>query len=126
LSTADPNVQLLAWELKTRIAIAEKDWMAAGQSIGAALAILEKHPLPISSWRVYDAAWEFHRLQKNGESAERYRALAEADILALADSFADDEPLRDIFLAAAEPVHRILRHASIRTNEASIGRARIG
>ena len=125
LSTADPNVQALAWELKTRIAIAEKDWMVAGQSIRAALAILEEHPVPISAWRVHDAAWEFYRLQKNGESAERYRGLAEAEILALADSFPDDEPLRDIFLAAAEPVRRILSHSSIRTNGVSLGRARI-
>jgi tetratricopeptide (TPR) repeat protein len=126
LSTADPNVQALAWELKTRIAIAEKEWMVAGQSIQAALAILEERPVPISAWRVHDAAWEFYRLQKNGESAERYRRLAEVEILALADSFPDDEPLRDVFLAAAEPVRRILSHASIPTNEASISRARIG
>jgi hypothetical protein len=75
---------------------------------------------------VHDAAWEFYRLQKNGESAERYRRLAEVEILALADSFPDDEPLRDVFLAAAEPVRRILSHSPIRRNEAILGRARIG
>ena len=82
--------------------------------------------MPISSWRVHDAAWEFYRLQKDDESAERYRALAEAEVLALADSFPDDEPLRDIFLAAPEPVRRILSHSSIGRNDTGLGRVRIG
>ena len=107
LATADPNVQVLAWEIKTRIAIAEEDWMVAGQSIRAALAILEEHPVAISAWRVHAAAWEFYRLQKDDESAERHRAQAEAGIYTLARSFPDQEPLRAIFLAA-DPVNRIL------------------
>lgn len=107
LSTADPNMQLLAWEMKTRVAIAEKDWTLAEESILSALALLGEREVPISAWRVHATAWEFYRLQKNGESAERHRAQAEAGILTLARSFSEQEPLRAIFLAA-DPVRHIL------------------
>ena len=107
LSTADPNLQALAWEMKTRVAIAEKDWARAGESIQSALAVLEEHAVPVSAWRVHAAAWEFHRLQNNDESAERHRARAEAEIRALALSFPEQEPLRSIFLAA-DPIRQIL------------------
>ena len=78
LSTADPNIQVLAWEMKTRLSIAEEDWTGAGQSIREALAILDKHEVPVSGWRAHAAAWELYGLQKNYVSAEFHRARAEA------------------------------------------------
>lgn len=113
LSTADPNMQALAWEMKTRVAIAEKDWALAGESIQAALAVLKERQVPVSAWCVHSTAWEFYQLQNNDESAERHRAQAEAGIQALARSFSEQEPLRAIFLAA-DPVSRILRAAASR------------
>ena len=110
LSTSDPNMQVLAWEMKTGVAIAEEDWMGAGQSIRAALGILEKHNVPVSAWRVHATAWELYRRQENKELAESHRVSAEAGILTLAHSFPHDEPLRNVFLAAG-PVRRILSHA---------------
>jgi DNA-binding winged helix-turn-helix (wHTH) protein/tetratricopeptide (TPR) repeat protein len=109
LSTSDPSMQVLAWEVKTRIAIAEEDWMGAGQSIPPALAILEKRDVPVSAWRVHSTAWEFFRHQNNRDSAESHRVRAEQGLLALAHSFPEQEPLRAIFLAS-DPVRRVLGH----------------
>jgi tetratricopeptide (TPR) repeat protein len=111
LSTADPNMQALAWEMKTRVAIAEKDWPFAEESIQAALAVLEKREVPMSAWRVHATASELYRLQKKDESAERHRAQAEAGIYTLARSFSEQEQLCAIFLAA-DPVRRILGAAA--------------
>jgi len=111
LSTADPNMQALAWEMKTRVAIAENNWTLAGESIQAGLAVLEEREVPMSAWRVHATAWEFYRLQKNDESAERHRAQAETGIHTLARSFPEQEALRAIFLAA-DPVRRILGAAA--------------
>ncbi len=113
LSTADPNMHALAWEMKARVAMAEKDWTLAGGSIQAALAVLEEREVRVSAWHVHATAWEFYGRQGNDESAERQRAKAEAGIQALACSFPEEEPLRATFLAAG-PVRRILGATSQR------------
>lgn len=41
LSTVDPHVQALAWEMKTRIAIAEQAWEAVADHLHEALSIVE-------------------------------------------------------------------------------------
>jgi tetratricopeptide (TPR) repeat protein len=107
LSTADPHLQTLAWEMKARVAMAEKDWKGAEEHVHKALAVLEKLEVPVAAWRVHATAWDFYRHVKDKEAAERQRARAEAIVLALANSFADDEPLRKSLLAAA-PIRRIL------------------
>jgi DNA-binding winged helix-turn-helix (wHTH) protein len=114
LSASDPNMQVLAWEIKTRIAIAEEHWTGASQSIRAALAILEKHGVPLSGWQIHSTAWEFFRRQNDRESAELHRRRAEDGILALARSFPEQEPLRAIFLAS-DPVRRVLGQPTRRT-----------
>jgi DNA-binding winged helix-turn-helix (wHTH) protein/tetratricopeptide (TPR) repeat protein len=107
LSTADPNLQALAWEMKTRVAMAEKRWNEGEECLQQALAILEKLVVPVSSWRVHETAWRLYGQRRDDEAAEAHRKRAEVEILALANSFAPDEPLRKSFLAAA-PVRRIL------------------
>jgi len=52
------------------------------------------------------------------EAAEAHRARAETHLLAIANSFAPDEPLRQSFLAAA-PVSRILNGGKARDRIAS-------
>src|SRR5258708_81984 len=37
LSTADPHLQALAWEMKTRVAMAEQDWMGAREYLQQAV-----------------------------------------------------------------------------------------
>jgi DNA-binding winged helix-turn-helix (wHTH) protein/tetratricopeptide (TPR) repeat protein len=107
LSTADPHLQALAWETKSRVASAEGDWSAAREHIERALAVLEHVQLPVTAWRVRATAWDVYSHTKHDKIAEAHRASAEAQILAIANSFEPDEPLRHSFLAAS-PVRRIL------------------
>jgi len=109
LSTADPNLQVLACDLDMRVAIAEKNWKRAEGSLQNGLAILEEFEIPVAGWRVHATAYDLYR-QKRKHSAELHRARAEVYIRSLADSFAPDEPLRSTFLAAA-PVSRLLNKA---------------
>jgi DNA-binding winged helix-turn-helix (wHTH) protein/tetratricopeptide (TPR) repeat protein len=108
LLTADPYLHALGWEMKTRVAIAEHDWSAARDCIGHALAVVENFEVPVAAWRVQATAWDVYRHAKDDKAAEMHRARAEAHILAIANSFAADEPLRQSFLAAPA-VSRILR-----------------
>jgi hypothetical protein len=107
INTTDPHLQALAWEMKTRVAMAQNDWVAAGKYIEQALTMVEKFQVPVAAWQVHATAWRLcQQVNENGK-AEMHRARAEAYIRTLADSFAPDEPLRGVFLAAG-PVSRIL------------------
>jgi hypothetical protein len=108
LSTAEPNLHALAWDLEARVAMAEKDWVGAEEKIERGLAVLHKFEIPTTAWRVHATRSDLCRQAKSEIAAEAHRAHAETIILALANSFAPDDPLRDVFLAAA-PVRRILR-----------------
>ena len=108
LSTAEPNLHALAWDVDARVAMAEKDWKGAEEKIETALTILLKFEIPVTAWRVHATRSDLCRRARNEAAAEAHRAQAETIILALANSFAPDDPLRDAFLAAA-PVRRILR-----------------
>src|SRR5262249_53038424 len=107
LSTADPSLQALAWELKARIAIAEKDWNQARDFVEKGLTIIKQFDIPVAAWQVHDRAWELHQLVGEEQAAETHRAYAVGHILAIANSFSPEEPLREVFLSAA-PVRRIL------------------
>jgi DNA-binding winged helix-turn-helix (wHTH) protein/tetratricopeptide (TPR) repeat protein len=107
LSTAEPNLQALAWEVAARVAMAEKDWKGAEENIEKGLAVLREFEIPTTAWRVHATRSDLYRQTKNASAAEGHRARAEAIILALANSLAPDDPLRHAFLAAA-PVRRIL------------------
>jgi len=107
LATADPNLQLLAWDLLTRVSMARNDLRSGKEFLHNAFAILAKFNVPVSAWRLHSTAWEFETRNNNQEAAEKHRAEAESGILAIANSFAADEQLRDIFLSA-EPVRKVL------------------
>jgi tetratricopeptide (TPR) repeat protein len=108
LSTAEPNLHTLAWEMDARVAMAEKDWRGAEDKIEKGLAVLQRFEIPTTAWRVHATRSDLCRQAKNEAAAETERARAEAIILALANSFAPNDPLRDAFLAAPE-VRGILR-----------------
>jgi tetratricopeptide (TPR) repeat protein len=108
LSTDEPNLQALAWEVGARVAMAEKDWKGAEEKIEKALTVLQRFEIPTSAWRVHATRSDLYRQVKNQTAAEAERARAEAIILALAGSFTPDDPLRHAFLAA-EPVRDIRR-----------------
>jgi tetratricopeptide (TPR) repeat protein len=107
LSTAEPNLQALAWEVGARVAMAENDWKGAEEKIEKGLGVLQRFEIPATAWRVHATRSDLYRHAKDETAAEAHRACAEAIILALAGSFAPDDPLRHAFLAAA-PVRRIL------------------
>src|SRR5262249_3324723 len=100
-STADPNLQALAWELQARVAMAENDWPSAQANLSKGLALLERFEIPTVAWRVHVTGAELYGRAKDKPAADTHRARADAVILALANSFAPDEPLRHAFLAAA-------------------------
>jgi tetratricopeptide (TPR) repeat protein len=107
LSTEDPHVQTLAWEIKTRVEIAQQEWDAAANHLREALSIVERFEVPVAAWQVHSTAWDFYRHAKDEAAAERNRAFAETHILAIADSFTRDDPLRRSFLSAP-PIRRVL------------------
>jgi len=120
LSTANPYLQALAWEMKSRIAIAEQDWNGAHKYVNQALEVLEEFEVPVAAWRVHATACDLYLHAKDDKAAETHRACAEAHILAIANSFAPDEPLRQSFLAAA-PVRRILSNRKTRNTSLAPG-----
>jgi|SRR6476646_10374360 len=77
------------------------------RNIKEALAILDRFQIPTVAWRIHATAQELYQHLKKNKDAEMHRERAEAHILALANSFAPDEPLRQSFLDAT-PVRRIL------------------
>jgi DNA-binding winged helix-turn-helix (wHTH) protein/tetratricopeptide (TPR) repeat protein len=107
LSISDPSMQVLAWEITARIALAEQDLVSAEQPIQAALRILETRELPLVAWQLHSTACEFFRLLSNTGAAELHRGRAEKVLLALAASFSEDEPLRAVYLAS-DAVRRVL------------------
>src|SRR5262249_2192612 len=107
LSTADPYLKALAWELKSRIAIAGTDWNQARDFVQKGLAIVKECDVPVAAWQIHARAWELCLYAGDEEAAETHRAHAEGHILAIASSFSPEEPLREIFLSPA-PVRRIL------------------
>ncbi len=108
LSTSDPYLQALGWDLKARVTMAESDLQRARESIQQALAIVDKFEILVAAWQVYATAWQLYQRVKEDKTAETNRERAETCILKIANSFAPDEPLRATFLAAA-PVRRVLR-----------------
>jgi hypothetical protein len=74
------------------------------------LAVLHQFEIPTTAWRVHATRSDLYRQAHNDAAAEVHRARAERIVLALANSFAPDDPVRTAFLAAAT-VRRI------RTNE---------
>jgi DNA-binding winged helix-turn-helix (wHTH) protein/tetratricopeptide (TPR) repeat protein len=113
LSTADPYLHALAWELKSRIAIAGLDWSHAQACIQNGLAILKEFVVPVAAWQIHARARDLYLHAADEETAQTHRALAESHILTIANSFSSGEPLREIFLTA-DPVRRIL--ADTRSN----------
>jgi len=88
--------------------MAEKDWKAAQEKIEKGLAVVQGFEIPTTAWRVHATRSDLYRQARNEPAAEAQPARAEAIILALANSFAPDDPLRHAFLAAA-PVRRLRR-----------------
>lgn len=119
LRTANPHVQALAWELKTRVAMAEGDFGAAREHARQGLAIVEESEVLVAGWQMHATAWELFRRTKEEEMAELHLERARECIRVIADSFEVDEPLRASFLSAAA-VARVLGGAGNERASASV------
>ena len=108
LSTADPQMRALAWEMTARVALAGNDLAGARDAIEHALAIVGEFEILVAAWQTYATAWQVHRQLKDHKTAETYRLQSEACIHQIAGSFELDEPLRATFLAAA-PIQAVLQ-----------------
>ena len=64
LSTAEPNLHALAWEVGARVAMAEKDWKGAEEKIEKGLAVLHKFEIPTTAWRVHATRSDLYRTGK--------------------------------------------------------------
>ena len=107
LSTADPYLRVLAWEMSARVAIKGEDWIRAEESIREALALLHNFDIPLAAWRAHATAWDFYRKAKKSAAAEEHRQAARAAIFRIANSFQPEEQLRGLFLSAA-PIKRFV------------------
>jgi DNA-binding winged helix-turn-helix (wHTH) protein/tetratricopeptide (TPR) repeat protein len=100
LSTEDPNLQARAWEMKTRIAMADKAWVEAEEFLSHALEILRRINVPMAAWQVHATGWKLYRELRQADKAAQQQQKAEMAVRSIADSFALSEPLREIFLTA--------------------------
>ncbi len=112
LSTADPHLQALAWELKARVAMAENDLDDARECIEHSLAIVDRFEILVAGWQANATAWQFYQRADEHKAAEVHRDRAESCIHKIADSFAPQEALRTTFLAAT-PIRQILREKRV-------------
>src|SRR5262245_19797569 len=99
-STSEPNLLALASDVQARVAMAAKDWTGAERHLEHALAIVEKFDIPTTGWRVHATRADLARLVKDDDAAEHHRSRAEAIVVALAESFEREEPLRHAFLSS--------------------------
>jgi DNA-binding winged helix-turn-helix (wHTH) protein/tetratricopeptide (TPR) repeat protein len=97
--TAERNWQTQAWEMSTRVAMAELDTTRAEDSVAKGLATMEGFEVPLASWRVHAAAAELHEHTGNNELTEYHRALSRDTIMKLANSLPAEEPLQKTFLS---------------------------
>ncbi|HKT46205.1 MAG TPA: AAA family ATPase [Candidatus Acidoferrales bacterium] len=112
LATADPHIQTLAWDLQARVAVAQRNWTAARESVEQALALVGRFTIPVAAWQAHATAWKLYRRIGEEQLALASRERAENCVHFLASSFDPDEPLRQIFLSAA-PVRDLLQRQAV-------------
>jgi hypothetical protein len=81
LSTSDPHLQALGWELQARVALAEVDLQGARASIQNALAIIDRFEILFAAWQTFATPSQVYKHAKEVKTAEAYRDRAEFCIL---------------------------------------------
>ncbi len=97
---ADQAWQARARQTSARVALGGGDWARAGREITEALALIEGRIAPLAAWRIYETAAELYEQMDRSDQAEHYLQLRNATLRGLADSLAEDEPLRQSILDA--------------------------
>ena len=100
LATEEHTFRALAFEVNTRIALAEQNLDRAQDFIAKAVHEMEGYEVPLAHWRVHFTAAELYGHLGNRALADKHRELSRATIMKLADSFPAEEPLRQTFLSA--------------------------
>lgn len=100
LSTADPALHLLAWDLRARVAAAEKDPAAALRHIEKAVGLSEKFKISAIAWPAHSTAAHLYAQAGDADSAAKHRRRAVEMIQHIAGSFAPEEPIRQAFLGS--------------------------
>ena len=86
LRTAERTWQALAWEVSSRVALAEGDLERAGHCIRRALTTIEGFELPLADWRVHATAADVYSRAGDIARAKQLRELSRTTILKLANS----------------------------------------
>lgn len=92
--------QALAWEISSRVAMAQGDAQGSQESIDRALTAMEGFEVPLAGWRVHATASEIYENSGTRKSAEAHRRLSRETILKLANSLPSEHPLRQAFLSS--------------------------
>ena len=108
LATEERTWQGLAWEINSRVALAERDHARANDCIAKAVSTVQGFEVPLAAWKVHATAALIEEEWGSLESARSHRNLSRTTILRLANSLPEQEPLRKIFLSAPA-VARVLR-----------------
>jgi DNA-binding winged helix-turn-helix (wHTH) protein/tetratricopeptide (TPR) repeat protein len=114
-STADPALLAMAWGTKLRVEIARRAWEPARQSLGSATKILTTAPVPFVAWKIHADAWELYSATRRPQEAEEHRRVSASIMRAIADSFANEDPLREVLLEAPA-ARRVLQGLGRRAN----------
>jgi DNA-binding winged helix-turn-helix (wHTH) protein/tetratricopeptide (TPR) repeat protein len=100
MATAEHTWQALAWEVNTRVAMAEIDLKRSQECVSRALLAMEGFEIPLAGWRVHATAAEVFQRAEDTESSQRHREISRVAIFKLANSLAPEDPLRKAFLSA--------------------------
>jgi hypothetical protein len=111
LATEERTWQGLAWEINSRVALADRDHARASDCIAKAVSTVQGFEVPLAAWKVHATAALIEEEGGSLESARSHRNLSRTTILRLANSLPEQEPLRKIFLSAPA-VARVLSRES--------------
>jgi DNA-binding winged helix-turn-helix (wHTH) protein len=100
LATEERTWQGLAWEINSRVALADRDHARASDCIAKAVSTVQGFEVPLAAWKVHATAAVIEEEGGSLESARSHRNLSRTTILRLANSLPEQEPLRKIFLSA--------------------------
>ena len=109
--TAERTWQGLAWEVRARVAVADRDLPRARHCIAKAVSTVHGFEVPLAAWQAHATAAQIEKESANLESTGSHRDVSRATILGLANSLPEQEPLRKIFLSAPT-VARVLNSDS--------------
>lgn len=109
LTSADPSLVGLAWEMKSRVAA---EAAVAQRCVEEGLAAMEAADIPLVAWRIHARAARVFGGDRR--LSERHREQAKSFLRRLAESLAPETPLR-LSLINASQAHPLLQPSGIRT-----------